>query len=726
VKRASYFSPISVPGTRLNLSSLGMLVCVSFGASVLVESMPASAQAPSPPEGITLPDSQNSIEQTVPTPPSSLPSVPLSPSPLPNLQPPSQPSPESSPDPLSQTEQVSHIELLGSLKIYRHVSLRQPQDQSRELSDEQAGQRTAEEIKEQQAWETIDTLTKQSSCSKVLIDKVIEQLTDLRSADIQPQSNESEPEKISIDAECSNATLDDFIRLRTAITTLYVFNGYITSGAFFRSFDNKTVTIQLVQGVLETGEEGINICFAEKASSTSAEESPPNAAEENSPNNVEGESPPNSEGTHGGEPSYVCRDGRTLGKLGTDYVRSRLQIAASSPLREENLRRSLQLLQIDPLINWVEADLTAGRGPGLSILQVIVRENPAASVALGVDNYQSPSINSNQGTLNASYSNILGLGDRLNAAYARTDGLNLYDVNYSIPFNARDGLLTFRYSNSDSRIVTEPFSDLGIKSESETFAVSVRQPLFRSVQEELALGLGLDVRRSQTFLEGRPFSFSEGVDNGEAKAAVVRFTQDWLNRNRTGVIAARSVFSFGIDAFGATANDSGTDGQFFAWLGQFQYLQQLNPANPDGTSPRNAFRPILVTKLNSQLTPDSLLSLERFSLGGVETVRGYTQNQVVTDNGVSGSIELRIPLTRDSNQLQIIPFIDAGYGWNNRVADPKNNFIAGLGLGLKWRVTPNLELQLDYGIPLFEVENQGNSFQEQGIYLSLRSNFPGQ
>lgn len=118
-----------------------------------------------------------------------------------------------------------------------------------------------------------------------------------------------------------------------------------------------------------------------------------------------------------------------------------------------------------------------------------------------------------------------------------------------------------------------------------------------------------------------PFSlFSEGPERGKSRLTVIRFSQEWLQRNATQVLAARSQFSFGIDAFDATINDTGTDGRFFAMLGQFQWVQQLSPS-----------RTLMLAKINAQLTPDALLPLENISSGGVDTVRGYRQNQLVVE-----------------------------------------------------------------------------------------------
>lgn len=458
--------------------------------------------------------------------------------------------------------------------------------------------------------------------------------------------------------ENRDATFDELIDLRSQITQLYVNSGYVTSGAFLPNNQDLTdgvIQIQVVEGELERID-------------------------------IEG-----------------------LTRLRQSYVRSRLQRAANIPLNQNDLVQALQLLQIDPLIEQVNAELTAGSSPGRSVLQVSLREAPPFRAGILADNYQTSSTGSEQLSALASYTNILGLGDRISAQYGITEGQDLYDLGYTVPVNALDGTIGLRYTNGNSSIIEAPFDEFGIRSEGSTLSASFRQPLFRSPNEEFALGLSFDVRRSQTFIEDdRPFSFSEGAENGESRVSVLRFSQEWLSRNRTTVLAARSQFSVGLDLFDATVNDTGTDGRFFSWIGQFQYLQQISP------------RLVFLTRLNTQLTPDSLLSLERFSLGGIQTVRGYGQNQLVTDNGVSASAELRFSLLENSNRLQLIPFIDAGHGWNNRTPDPEEQTIAGVGLGLLWLITPSLELRLDYGIPLIAVQNRGNSLQDNGFYFSLR------
>ena len=450
-------------------------------------------------------------------------------------------------------------------------------------------------------------------------------------------------------------TFDELLELRSQITQLYIDNGYLSSGAFIpnnQDLNKGDIIIQIIEGELEKIE-------------------------------ITG-----------------------LTRLREGYIRKRLELGASTPLNKSNLERSLQLLQIDPLIAQVNAELGAGSTPGRNILRLIVKEAPAFHVGVSLENNQSSSVGTLQGSVFLSHDNLLGFGDRLSLEYGRTDGLNVYSSNYSLPLNANNGTLNLRYSTNNSKIIEMPFQDLGIRSDSQTFSIGIRQPLTRSISNEFAIGLNFDLRRSRTFLlDDIPFSFSEGPKDGVSKVTAIRFFQDWVDRSSNRVLAARSQFSLGINAFDATIN-SGTvpDGHFFSWLGQFQWVQPLSP------------RVVLLSRLAGQLTLDPLLSLERFSLGGADTVRGYRQNQVVSDNGILGGFEVQIPLTKNPEILQIRPFFDWGYGWSQSGVNPDSQFIASVGLGLRSRLPIGIEALLQYGVPLI----RNNQIEDQRFQFSFR------
>lgn len=456
--------------------------------------------------------------------------------------------------------------------------------------------------------------------------------------------------------EGHDITLSDLFNLRSQITQLYIDNGYITSGAFIPNNQvfSDTIQIQIIEGDIKD----IKV-----------------------------------NGLH---------------RLREGYVRDRLRRASRPPLNRDHLQDALQLIQLDPNIDQVNAALTTGSEPGRSLLILNLKETESFDFLTDVNNHRSPSIGSEGFNVSGSYRNLIGIGEVLSASYSITEGLDLYDVGVSFPFNATDGTFHLRYNNSGSRIVEEAFEEVGIRSETETVSVGIRQPIVRTPSEELSLSLDFDWRSSQSFiLKDIPFSFSVGPEDGRSQVSVIRFSQEWTKRSTNQVLAARSQFNIGLDVLGATNNDTGTDGQFSSWQGQFQWVKQVSPDL------------LSLIKFNAQLTPDSLLPLERFSLGGLGTVRGYAQNQIVSDNALNASAELRIPLTKNPTTLQLTPFIDAGYGWNNRTPTPSNNFLLGTGIGLRWQATPELFLRTDHGFAIVDVEDSGNSLQENGFYFSI-------
>jgi len=99
-------------------------------------------------------------------------------------------------------------------------------------------------------------------------------------------------------------------------------------------------------------------------------------------------------------------------------------------------------------------------------------------------------LGSEQASTFITHENLLGFGDHLSAEYGITEGLDIYDISYAIPISASDGTLDFRISNSDSRIIEDEFQDLDIRSETETYSLTLRQPIVKTPNNEFAFSFG--------------------------------------------------------------------------------------------------------------------------------------------------------------------------------------------------------------------------------------------
>ena len=461
----------------------------------------------------------------------------------------------------------------------------------------------------------------------------------------------------------SNQTFADVAAARAAVTELYISNGYATSGAIVppqQITEDGTVTLQIVEGRLD---------------------------------------------------DIVVNGTR---RLHPGYISSRIAIGTDAPLNIELLVEKLQLLQSDPLVRSISADLQASPQAGANTLIVSVVEADSFDTTYTLDNNRSPSVGTVRHQLEASEGNLLGFGDRLTLGYALTSGSDGVDIDYTVPLSPYNTTLGLAVNWSDSQVKEDPFDVLDIESESEFYEVSLRHPLRRTPTQELAIGLTASHQRTQTELgidNIGPFPLSPGADDeGRTRVSALRFFQEWTHRSPNQVLALRSQFNVGLDALDATINDDAPDSQFFSWQAQAQWVNVL------------ASDTLLLLKGSAQLTSDSLLSLEQLSLGGQSTVRGYRQNILSTDNGVSASAEVRLPLVHSSDtSLHIAPFLDAGYGWNVDRDSPDPIVSVGLGLLLQRQ---DLSARLDWGIPLVDPDTENNnSLQENGLYFSLQYSF---
>jgi hemolysin activation/secretion protein len=108
-----------------------------------------------------------------------------------------------------------------------------------------------------------------------------------------------------------------------------------------------------------------------------------------------------------------------------------------------------------------------------------------------------------------------------------------------------------------------------------------------------------------------------------------------------------------------------------------------------------------------QLASQPLISTEQFTIGGVESVRGYLESSRLGDNGISGSVELRTPpLAKYLKEYRFVEYIkdfyaytfaDAGYV---RIKNPlgldDDYELYSAGLGLKLKTTTGWFSYLDY------------------------------
>jgi len=486
----------------------------------------------------------------------------------------------------------------------------------------------------------------------------------------------SDDEIAEVTAPYKNRTLvtEDLERLRLALTLLYINRGYLTSGAIIpdQEVQAGVVAVHIIEGSL-------------------------------SKINVEGNR-----------------------WFSTSYLHDRIELGERTPVMLDPLQEQLQLLQQDQRIERVNAELRPGDQQGQSVLNVRVEDKQPFHASLEVNNYQTPLVGEARGIGTLSHDNLTGHGDGLSLSYGQSTGaFPIVNASYAVPLNRYGTTFSPYYRRYDFKLIEGPFSPLDLRTNTEIIGMSLRQPVYRTVTDEVALTIIGEHLFTQTDSVFGHLPLFPGFQNGAATVSALRFAQDWTHRTIDTVLALRSRFSVGLNVLGATINPNSDtpDGQFFSWLGQFQGVKQFG---------ERLLGMQLHGRMDLQLTNSPLFPLEQVASGGRYTVRGYREVTILRDNMFIASIEPRFPLVRWASgepMLQFAPFADVGHGWNlgeNRPSPINPNpastdTLASVGAGLRWNILPKdrATFEVYWGQKLNHAPKVSNTVQDHGVHVGL-------
>jgi hemolysin activation/secretion protein len=477
-----------------------------------------------------------------------------------------------------------------------------------------------------------------------------------------------------------NRTLltEDLERLRLSLTLLYINNGYLTSGAIIPDQDviDGVVNVQVFEGRLARIDIEGNRWFR------------------------------------------------------SSYLSDRLSVGSRTPLSLAPLQEQLELLQQDRRIQRINAELRPGDQRGESVMNVRVADNNPFHASIEVSNYQPPLVGEFRGIGTLIHDNVTGRGDQLSVSYGHSSGaFPIVDVSYAVPLNRYGTTFSPYYRRYDFKLIEDPFDPLNLKTNTEIIGLSLRQPIYRTVTDEVALTLIGEHLFTQSFIfKDIPFNVFPGFQNGAATVSALRFAQEWIHRTLNTVLAVRSRFSVGVDVLGATINSSPDtpDGQFFSWLGQVQTVKQYG---------EQLLGMQLFGRMDLQLTNSPLFPLEQVALGGRYTVRGYREVTILRDSSFIASLESRWPLIRwrsGEPMVQLAPFVDVAHGWSlgeNRPSPitPSTAFpdtLASVGVGLRWNILPQgrAVFEVYWGQQLRHVPRIGDAIQDHSVHVGIMVN----
>ena len=371
-------------------------------------------------------------------------------------------------------------------------------------------------------------------------------------------------------------------------------------------------------------------------------------------------------------------------------------------MQDELTRTQTGSMDITPL-------LSAGTEPDKLQVELKVDDRNPLSGSIELNSRQSHNTERGRIQALAAYSNLFQLGHRLAASwqYAPTQpsDANTLSLIYDVPLSPKDEL-GFAVTSSSSDTPTTAavggatltrgrFYTLSWQRDLPTYHWpvnhSVRLALdFKDNDDRTRTGSGLVTRKPPLQYTTLGLAYELNVFGGENESTTLRTSLSGSSRALSG----REVDCEGvrIDQFECKRSRSKPD--FLVWK-----------LGADHRRPLWA-RWQLHASAEAQIASGSLASGEQYSLGGIDTIRGYYDYEQAGDQGWSARIEgVSPPLWREGSwQATSLVFVDRGFLMlRNALAGQVDRVHLGSwGLGLRVDNGQGLQAALDVAMPVFE------------------------
>lgn len=402
--------------------------------------------------------------------------------------------------------------------------------------------------------------------------------------------------------------------------------------------------------------------------------------------------------------------------LPDDYVEERLHQKPGEVFRLQTLQKDMLNLSSDSLLDKTHATLKTGNQPGTSDLLIDVADHFPMHFAVGVDNAGRNGIGLWRTSYTFSDENVTGRGDNLilNAVLASHTVAAVGQYKYPLTTNGWNiggnySITGIEAGETPSQVLVHgTLSRRDITGKSTRWGLFTDFPIYRSPVNkrwDISGNVGLNFIDSMTYLDGVSLKDIEAKlrklnpNSQTEKFPILRTLTSQLQaveQDRTGRWLLGGTVTNGIGFLGG--NDA-----YVKFNTNITRVQAL----PYGM--------MVLVRAEGQFTPNRLPFSEKMQLGGANSVRGYSEGDLIADAGYLLSAELRFPLNflpqKVRNDWQGLVFMDQGQlfkaGTNaipNTVGRPGSLF--GYGVGLRGRLTKYLTARLDLGVATVRDDKQ--------------------
>ncbi len=354
----------------------------------------------------------------------------------------------------------------------------------------------------------------------------------------------------------------------------------------------------------------------------------------------------------------------------------------------------------------VKAELKPGEKFGTTDAVLNVEEPRNYNISLFSDNTGRKDVGRDRIGIYAQIRSLLGYRDALTLGGHWTEGTTSGFASYNIPVSYRGTRLSGTYNFNQIEIISGDFEELDISGEYSGTSINITHPFLVTSRYTLNGIGGFHWKTSTTDFED--------VRLTETNVRSLEFGADMQFIDEKGVWYSLHTFTNGFDDFGG-------DKRFFKYNIDISRLHIL----------KKDF--IAIVRGSAQLADtDVLPQSEQFQIGGLATVRGYSEGLLIGDNGYLLSAELNFPLpfnkaavfnTPLSNMVKGVIFVDHGGAFPFKGEDESidsEDFLTSTGFGFLFDFSKHVSGRLVFGFPLHNKEDDPEGTADIRVHYQLQ------
>ena len=308
-----------------------------------------------------------------------------------------------------------------------------------------------------------------------------------------------------------------------------------------------------------------------------------------------------------------------------------------------------------------------------------------------------------RGGLMMSADSLFGFQDRLTGAINMARSSFNPFVDYNVPINRKGTRFGGSYMYGKSKVTSGDYKDFDLNANTHVFSTYISHPLIDTQKAQLKLNTSANIKLSTADISG--FQYTNFKDYNLAVGLGGRY-----NFNKSVLFG--SVYSTN----GIIQDDIRS------------YSQYFTKVNADGYYIHYLPKGIIATiRTGGQYSPYNLPFLEQYQIGGISSIRGYSESLLLGGNSYFASIEMlfpipflpeeiKVPFKKESkfrmrDSIKLATFFDNGAIIPNDGKTGTTNFLASVGAGLRIAVSKFLTARVYVGVPLMNagIYDQANA-----------------